>query len=428
MSEDIAVSKWVEQAESLYESEFRDLSFLEDRNGKLIVPSTPYAWSFIRLELPHQQYLHLHSIDLRDADDKKIAGTDVGLSASSHFGRSLKLLRGRKVLDSGHAYHLGFHTLKDDRPWLQLSLSSPTRLGDITVRNRRETHAIRAKGITISASADGVRWALLYDGNARLHEFRERAMQLGEEWLPGDDGIKVREMVINAMTCQYELARKQFSGASFPARMRKPVQTALNDIVLQQRELEWTSHGARRSFRFWSRQEKVEYIELAANLVHDLRGLSSDVCLGFGSVLSVVREKDLMAHDDDLDIVIAFPPEQARTLTDARRITKDYLVELGYQVSGNFFSHWHVRRQGRKLDVFVGIHEQDGRIGWFPGKRRGLRHDEVFPATTGNLLGVACPIPADPERYLEVVYGPNWRSPDPGWRHDWSHASYLDIA
>jgi hypothetical protein len=422
------ISKWIARIESLYQGEFKDLSFLQDRNGQLIVPATSESWSFLRFELPCKQFLHLHSIDLRDADGRSIAGPDVGLAASSHYGPSLKLLRARKVLDPEQPYRFGVHTLKDERPWLQVSLPTPHRLSDIRIQNRKEANAIRAKGVVVSASADGLRWALLYDGNARLREFRERATRLDAESLTGDDGAKVREMVIDVMTCEYESARKQFSSASFPAAMREGVQTALSDIVLKQRELEWTSHGARRSFRFWSEQEKIQYIGLACDLVRDLHGLSNDACLGFGSVLSVVRDKDLVAHDDDLDIVVAFPQTQARTLAEARRITKAHLDGLGYQVTGNFFSHWHVRRQGRKLDVFVGIYEQHDRIGWFPGKRQALKREEVFPVAIGNLLGVDCAIPRNPERYLEVIYGPNWRSPDPGWKHDWDHAPYQDIA
>lgn len=422
------VTNWIEQVESLYEGEFNDLAFLEDRNGALVVPATSRPWSFLRFELPCQQFLHLHSIDLRDASGKKIPAADIGLSASSHYGSSLNLLRARKVLDPEQGHRIGFHTLKDDGPWLQLSFPSPVRLGGIKIQNRKEAQAVRAKGLMVSASLDGLRWALLYDGGARLNEFRERATKIGEASFAGDDGALVRDMVINIMTCEYEPARKQFSSASFPKALREPVQKAISSIALKQRQLEWTSHGARRSFRFWSEPEKIEYIELASNLVRDLRGLSDDTCLGFGSVLSVVRDKDLVAHDDDLDVVIAFPQTQARTLAEARRITRDHLVELGYQVTGNFFNHWHVRRQNRKLDVFVGIYEQGDSIGWFPGKRSALKRDEVFPPATSNLLGIECLIPANPERYLEIIYGPKWRSPDPGWKHDWDRTAYLDIA
>src|SRR5690606_35569066 len=105
-----------------------------------------------------------------------------------------------------------------------------------------------------------------------------------------------------------------------------------------------------------------------------------DACLGFGSVLSLVRDRDLIPHDDDLDIIVGFPPEVAPRLSVALTLAAEHLTTLGYKVSGKFFSHRHVSRGGMKLDVFVGIYEDGDSIGWFPGARGALRRCDVFPA------------------------------------------------
>jgi hypothetical protein len=102
-------------------------------------------------------------------------------------------------------------------------------------------------------------------------------------------------------------------------------------------------------------------------------------------------------------------------------------VPLGYEVSGEFATHRHVRRPGRKpVDVFVGIFEGDA-IAWYPGARGGLTRQIVFPPVAAELLGVRCLIPAQPEVYLERLYGPGWRVPDPYFSHAWDRSAYADI-
>lgn len=419
---------WIDRVTSLYESEYGDLSFLEDRLGRLKILLNGQAWVLLRFELPSKQFFHLHSIELRNDKAEQIPQANIGLSTSSHYGASLKLLRGRKLLDPTHASNFGFHTLDEHRPWLLMLLSEPTCLGEIIIHNRRGGSAVRAAGMVVSGSIDGVTWEVLYDGGARIRHFRNQVDRIRGEAESDAEEERVREMVLDVILCQYPAARKKFTSDLFPAALRGPVQSALSDKVLPRRQLEWTSHGARRSFRFWSVSEKVEYITLAAELAHDLVGLSEDVCFGFGSVLSAVRNGDLVEHDDDLDLIVGFRPDKAATISEAKRITKKFLEDLGYQVSGNFFSHWHVRCRGQKIDVFVGVYEEGDCIGWFPGRRRALERAQIFPPRLIDLLGVACPVPRDPERYLEVTYGPSWRSPDPGWKHDWDRSSYLDIA
>ena len=82
---------------------------------------------------------------------------------------------------------------------------------------------------------------------------------------------------------------------------------------------------------------------------------------------------------------------------------------------------------GRKrVDVFVGIFEDDS-ISWYPGTRGGLTRAIVFPPRSADLLGVPCWIPAQPEAYLERLYGEGWRVPDPYFRHVWDISAYADI-
>ena len=96
-------------------------------------------------------------------------------------------------------------------------------------------------------------------------------------------------------------------------------------------------------------------------------------------------------------------------------------------MTGTFAAHRHVRRPGRKrVDVFVGLFEGEA-VSWYPGARGGLTRAIVFPPGSADLLGVTCAIPAQPEVYLERLYGEGWRVPDPYFSHAWNVAAYADI-
>jgi hypothetical protein len=161
--------------------------------------------------------------------------------------------------------------------------------------------------------------------------------------------------------------------------------------------------------------------------VDALRSLTPNACFGFGSALAIVRDHALIPHDDDLDIIVGFEPDEASTIADGLQRVERHLSGLGYEVSGSFDAHRHVRLPGRKpVDVFVGLFEGDS-ISWYPAARGALTRAVVFPASSAPLLGVTCPIPAQPEVYLERMYGSGWRVPDPYFNHPWNVADYADI-
>ena len=199
--------------------------------------------------------------------------------------------------------------------------------------------------------------------------------------------------------------------------------------MLLQRALEWTAHGPTRSFRFWTPEEKVEYVRLTVSVAAALRELTPHVCFGYGAALAVVRDGDLIPHDDDLDLIVAFEPGEARTLPEAHALVEEHLRARGFAVKGDFFGHRHVAATpgAKNVDVFSGLFEGD-RISWYPGTRGALDRRTMFPTSEGELLGVACPLPAHPVTYLETIYGPGWSTPDPGFRHTWRKKDFADQA
>jgi len=208
----------------------------------------------------------------------------------------------------------------------------------------------------------------------------------------------------------------------------RPILAMLNEDFIIEHGKEITAHGLMRSFRFWSDQEKRDYLGTANELLASIQKKFPDSVFGYGFALSVTRSSDFMPHDDDIDIIVAADGSTTKTITDALLELSLHLQEEGWAVYGNWAGHRKVARRGASVDVdvFVGLREGEF-VSFIPGPRKKLRYDEVFPGRKEKVKDVECLFPADPERYLAVVYGEDWRTPKPNWHHNWSIKDYNAI-
>ena len=153
------------------------------------------------------------------------------------------------------------------------------------------------------------------------------------------------------------------------------------------------------------------------------------MCFGFGSALAIVRDHALIPHDDDLDIIVGFEPDEASSIADGLTAVERHLRGLGYEVGGpSYDAHRHVRLPGRKAGRRV--RRASSRASRSRGTRRraaGSPGTWCIQPSSAPLLGVRCRIPAQPEAYLERMYGTGWRVPDPYFNHPWNVSEYADI-
>jgi hypothetical protein len=207
---------------------------------------------------------------------------------------------------------------------------------------------------------------------------------------------------------------------------KKQVMAAVNKVYLARRHREWGNHGIRRTFRFWTEPQKADYIGLANELIAALTELTPQVTYGFGSVLGFVRDSGFIPHDDDLDVLIAFPAD-GLTFEAAKQLVRTHLEPRGFTLHGDYLSHFNVTKgELAAVDVFIGF-DEDAKVSWFPSRRGGLKSSEVFPTKTIEICGLPCVVPADPERYLAVTYGDDWRHPIANWNHPWNANEYADF-
>jgi hypothetical protein len=422
--EDVPLPPTVDELIEVAAARFTDLGYLGP-DGLLDLPLDGGRVLGVRLELPAGGVLHLQSIGI-DAEGVSDMTDVAQVRASSWQGDHEGAFSPARLFDIDHPTGTLIQTNADRPAWVEVRFSRPLTVTRLRLRNVPDETARRARGLKVSMKT---RWRsrVVYDGDSQQRAWH--ALLTEAKVGAGSDPATLALLDVLDLTVRGEYARAHTSFAAHVSdeRHRRQFIAALNSGLLPARGLEWTAHGPKRPFRSWSDEEQVDYVRDSAEVVEALRSLTANVCFGFGSVLSVVRDKALIPHDDDLDVIVGFEPEAATTLGDGLRRIEEHLRPLGFEVTGPFHAHRHVRHPGRKrVDVFVGIFEGES-ISWYPGARGGLTRAIVFPPRTADLLGVPCWIPAQPEAYLERVYGEGWRVPDPFFRHTWNISAYADI-
>jgi hypothetical protein len=436
----------IEDFASLVDSSFPDIGFTRS-GGEIEVRRRIPAVTCVRFELPKIEYLHLATviIDADGLDDPIRQTTRTMSSVWNDYDQTLQ----QGILFDPRNRDKGFHTRKDSYPWMEIEFDQPRDLSGLRIRNVEGPNSLRERGIQIQVrTADG-RQQTIYDGVARERELFAVAERFGNSDGPLTKIIdtagrilkRSRQPVIHSalpglvkVLTQLELRDHSAIRYSLDRLELTPAQVAefrslVNQRHLSRYELEWTSHGVRRSFRFWTPKQQQDYLKFTLDVITALRTITPNVCLGFGSVLSVVRDHVLMPHDDDLDVLIGFDPDQAATHAEGRQLVRDCLQASGYQVTGGMKSYQWIARPsgGPRLDVFIGVFEGE-RISWYPGKRGALTRAMMFPPGSSEFLGHQVPVPNRPEDYLEQIYGPGWTRPDPNFRHSWQPEQYADIA
>ncbi|MGY1621925.1 hypothetical protein ACI789_07010 [Geodermatophilus sp. SYSU D00965] len=142
-----------------------------------------------------------------------------------------------------------------------------------------------------------------------------------------------------------------------------------------------------------------------------------------GTLLGPVREGGrLLPHDDDADLAYL-----SRAVHPADVVLESFalgraLRAAGFPVVRLSAGHLqvlveHEGVEDHYVDVFTGF-RLEGR--WYQhfGIGTDAGEERLLPPGTVQVEGRPEPAPADPEFMLETIYGPGWRTPDPGFTFD----------
>lgn len=330
------------------------------------------------------------------------------------------------------AADIAIEVARAENPWIIIDLGAPRELDSLRLYSSEMPRQAWAP-LVVEVSQDGESWTLVYSLAERLAAAAKFVASMATQGASSAMDQHAWKVFTDALRLLFRGDRRRVERllrrSSLPTETISDIRGAVASQILNPMQLDWNHHGIRRTFRYWTTGEKVKYIKTANHFIGRLaRELSPNVCLGFGSVLSLVRDQDLIPHDDDLDIIIAFDRNDCPTVTEGFNRLVEFAARHGYRVQDpSPKSHRQFIREGsRKVDIFVGLQE-NGRISWFPQKRGDLAMSDVFPPLRASMLGVECLIPRNPLRYLESVYGPKWSRPDPSFSHNWQTREYDDI-
>jgi tetratricopeptide (TPR) repeat protein len=150
--------------------------------------------------------------------------------------------------------------------------------------------------------------------------------------------------------------------------------------------------------------------------------LGADLFLLYGSLLGIVRDQRLIAGDSDIDagyLLSARGPDEAKA--QAIESTKR-LLEAGIDIGANYRGQlMSVTIDGIPIDVYP-VWFQDGAAWAYNAFPAEVNH--FLPVKEREVHGRTVALPSDAETLAERIYGEDWRTPDPNFRHHRSADEY----
>lgn len=147
-----------------------------------------------------------------------------------------------------------------------------------------------------------------------------------------------------------------------------------------------------------------------------------------GTLLGLVRDGGVIAHDDDVDLAVLLADDDS---PDAAGAAREWRELRASAAAAGLLDPEFERRQashcraavggGLKVDLFPAWCG-GGRVFMWPHSHGDLSVDEVLPPAPRQVAGHTVWLPRHPEAVLEVNYGPGWQVPDPTFRFDWDRA------
>lgn len=139
-----------------------------------------------------------------------------------------------------------------------------------------------------------------------------------------------------------------------------------------------------------------------------------------GSLLGLVREGNVVAHDDDVDLCVVIEadddPAAARAWLSAREVLVDLIRPQELHRVAKVDS-----ADGPTIDLFPAW-VAAGRLFAWPWSYGDLPASAALPPVERTIAGARLLLPREPERLLGLNYGEGWRTPDPLFRFDWPSA------
>lgn len=415
--------------------------------------------------------LNLKALTLFDAQNNPIQIDEmISITCSSSKEKdlgSLKILEGR-----------GFHSNLEEDPWLKVLFKKPTYLKNIELANRACKWGSRNQHLNISvldkngkrtdiyspfghseiaffynktARLLGLKALLISDKQVRrkvilaklLNKVRKAdvkpkiikfALNFLSTWSlekPAGKELNTEIMILAACIHHEIKLHLRFSLLPFArllsnAKEIESLEFHVNKLRKKNElpEIKFTKHGiAKKGMLIQNVPEVIKTLEI---VMADLREMGLKPALAYGTLLGAVREKQFIAHDDDVDILIEFNDEnicleRAFELKDKlmkQFSTSKYRVVSGSKTVNNLNMHVFLKETNIMVDVFpywsegekVFLHMEKMAIRGIPSFIfEGRAEVELYGKSFSGL--------AESEEFLRERYGEGWGISDK--YHEW---------
>lgn len=214
-----------------------------------------------------------------------------------------------------------------------------------------------------------------------------------------------------------------FAGSKEKSAMQQRIDGVLCSVLGPGHAL--TQHGIGRTLSVRFSESKLARVgEVIQQFYEDLKSNCGVECfITSGSLLGIVRTGRVIPHDDDFDLAYISKFETKSEILDERREINRYLNDHPIYKSRARERHFTIEYNHGGLRFWFDLFPawiSNGQFSEVPLKPEALPAEEILPLRHLDFYGVPVPAPRNPEALLEVNYGPNWRTPDPSFRFDFS--------
>ncbi len=179
-----------------------------------------------------------------------------------------------------------------------------------------------------------------------------------------------------------------------------------------------TKKGYMTAPRFRKDDKKQAIGDFCARLAETLHeGFGLTVFASHGTLLGLIREGDLIEHDDDFDCAYLSAQTDVRKVSQERFVIADHLISRGFdcRIAPNGNLRLYQKAGGLKIDLMPAwMDSEDFNIASYTTLRMTM--EDLAPFASQEFHGSSLNIPRNAEKFLELNYGPGWRVPDPSYR------------
>lgn len=167
-------------------------------------------------------------------------------------------------------------------------------------------------------------------------------------------------------------------------------------------------------------------VEAMTAMSERVLGVMRDACgiegwISFGTLLGAARSGKVIGHDSDIDLCFLSekqtPAEMAVEIWDIARALVDAGISVKHKTASFLTVVYDAPDGGEDgIDIYTCFYVGD-LLHETATVRERVPRSAVLPLRALEFEGRDMPAPADPDLMLTVSYGPEWRVPDPSFRH-----------